>query len=89
MLLQDFEKYPDKYLTEEDVRGFLVSNLLKHSEFNALQDTSDNSKSISLHSEVRWYGYSGKLKYRSDIVIIDVASLKAKDGMFKLPSKGY
>ncbi|RMF97980.1 MAG: hypothetical protein D6734_01020 [Candidatus Schekmanbacteria bacterium] len=88
-IVQDFEQYPSKYLTEEDVRSFLVAKLLRYSKFSKLQNTHDGSKSISVHTEIRWYGNSGKLKYRSDIVIIDVSSLKTKDGMFKIPSKGY
>jgi len=88
-LIKDFQEYSDKYLTEDDVRCFLVEKLMKHKEFSKPQSTSDNSQSVPLHTEVRWYGNSGKLKWRSDIVIIDVASLKVKDGMFKISSKGY
>jgi len=88
-LLDGFKQYPDKYLTESDVRCALVRELMKISSLNKLQNTNDSSKSISIHTEVRWYGQSGKLKWRSDIVIIDVQTLKVKDGLFKLPSKGY
>lgn len=88
-LIDDFKRYPDKYLTESDVRCVLVNELMKIPEFNEIQNTEDNSKSISVHTEVRWYGQSGKLKWRSDIVIIDVSTLKVKSGLFKLPSKGF
>jgi len=88
-LVDDFKQNPDKYITESDVRCFLFSALMKIDEFSKLEDTSDGSKSISVHTEVRWYGNSGKLKWRSDIVILDVASLKVKNRVIKLPSKGY
>jgi len=88
MLLEEFKKYPEKFLTEEDVRAYLYHLLLK--DFGDLKDTKDGSKSIPLHTEIRWYGESGKLKSRSDIVILDVSTLKTKDSLsFKLPSKGY
>ena len=90
-LIEDFEKYPDKYLTESDVRCFLVEKLVKQPEFSRFQKTEDGSESISLHTEIRWYGKSNK-NVRYDIVIIDVSSLIVKDGAFKipeLPSKGF
>jgi len=88
-LIEDFELYPDKYLTEDDVRCFLVQNLMKYQEFSQLQNTFDDSQSISLHTEVRWYGREGDLNLRSDIVFIDVESLRVNEGKFKLPSKQY
>lgn len=88
-LINDFRKYPDKYLTESDVRCVLVNELIKIPEFGEIQNTEDNSKSIPVHTEVRWYGQSGRLKWRSDIVIIDVSTLKVKKDIFKLPSKGF
>lgn len=88
-LLKDFKKYPDKYLTESDVRCALVRELMKINDLNRLQITEDCSESIPIHTEVRWYGQSGKLKWRSDIVAIDVSTLKVRDGLFRLPSKGY
>lgn len=88
-LLKDFKQYPDKYLTESDVRCALVSELMKIPDLNQLQDTEDRSKSIPIHTEVRWYGQSGKLKWRSDIVVLDVSTLKVRNSLFRLPSKGY
>lgn len=83
----DFESYPNKYLTEDDVRIHLCKLLLNR--FDRIETTEDNDKSISLHSEVRWYG-GGKLKYRSDIVLIKVNTLKVlKQSGLKMPSKGY
>ena len=52
-----------------------------------MEKTSDNDNSISLHTEVRWYGKS-RLKYRSDIVLINVATLNVKKAS-RLPSKAY
>ena len=88
-LVMDFMRYPNKYLTESDIKCFLFTELMKIKKFSKLQNTSDNSKSTSVHTEVRWYGDSGKLKYLSDIVIINPAQLRTKDGYFKLPSKSY
>jgi len=88
-LINDFECYPDKYLTESDVRCFLFKRLVEFQEFIQIRPTEDGSFSIPLHTEVRWYGNSGKLKWRSDIVVVDVSSLRVKNNMFRLPSKGY
>ena len=88
-LIADFKNYPNKYLTESDVKCILVNELMKIAEFNEVQATEDGLKSVPVHTEVRWYGRSGELKLRSDIVIIDVSTLKVKDGIFKLPSKGF
>ena len=87
-LIEDFNQNPDVFLTEEDVRSHLVSRLLRHQEFSQLSDTSNDSMSIPLHTEVRWYGRNGALRYRSDIVLFDTASLRTKRE-FDLPSKGY
>jgi hypothetical protein len=89
VLINDFKRNPNKYLTENDVRCVLVNKLIKIREFNELQSTEDGSRSIPIHTEVRWYGQYGKLKYRSDIVIVDVSTLRVRDGVIKLPSKGY
>ncbi len=88
-LINDFKGYPDKYLTESDVRCVLVNELMKIPEFNEIQNTEDNSKSIPVHTEIRWYGQSGRLKWRSDIVIIDVSTLKVTNDLFRLRSKGF
>ena len=83
----DFKANPHLLLTEDDMRMHLCALLLPH--FREHEKTEDDQYSISLHSEVRWYG-KGKLKYRSDIVIIDVRTLIVKSGAnFNLPSKGY
>lgn len=88
-ILEDFKQYPDKYLTESNVRCALVNKLAEIPDISNLQDTEDNSKSIPIHTEVRWYGQSGRLKLRSDIVILDTKTLRVRNGFFKLPSKGY
>jgi hypothetical protein len=89
-LINDFESCPDKYLTESDVRCLLFKKLVESSQGLAQpQKTEDNSYSIPLHTEVRWYGQSGKLKWRSDVVVVNVSSLRVKNNIFRLPSKGY
>lgn len=89
-ILKDFGCFPSKYLTESDARCLLFNLLMQNDIFSELKPTADKdlSQSIPLHTEVRWYGDSGKLKYRSDIVIIEVSSLRVKEKM-KLPSKGF
>lgn len=87
LLINEFKSYPEKFLTEEDVRSFLYSLLLQ--EFGHIETCEDSTKSVPVHCEVRWYGH-GRLKLRSDIVIIDVSTLRTrKDQCFKLPTKGY
>lgn len=74
------------FLTEDDIRCRL---------FSTLNESLVNSgKNASVHSEIRWYGDSmpegeKKLRYRSDIVIIDSDDLQIDDSFFELPSKGY
>lgn len=88
ILIQEFKNNPDKFLTEEDIRSYLYHLLL--SNYDNIKKSESGSKSIPLHSEIRWYGESGGLKLRSDIVIIDVSTLKTgNSSSFKLPSKGY
>jgi hypothetical protein len=84
-LSEDFVSHPNKYLTEDDVRIHLCKLLLK--KFGEIETTRDGDCSIPLHTEVRWYG-KGTLKYRSDIVLIDVTTLDVKRS-FEMPSKGY
>lgn len=87
-LIKKFSKYPNLFLTEADLRCYLVADLLKNSYFSIPQKTKDSSYSIPLHSEVRWYGESDTLKYRSDVVILDPTDLRVKEKL-RLPSKGY
>ena len=85
ILIQEFRSNPDKFLTEEDLRSYLYHLLLGN-----FGGSENGSKSIPLHTEIRWYGKSGKLRLRSDIVIIDASTLKTENSnSFKLPSKGY
>jgi len=92
-LIIDFKKYPNKYLTEDDVRFHLCHHLME--KYGKLQKTKDNEYSIALHTEVRWYG-PDELKLRSDIVIFDVSELDVdKETVWNkyrrklIPSKGY
>lgn len=87
-LISEFKQYPDKFLTEEDVRAYLYHLLLE--AFDYVEKTEDGEHSIPLHTEIRWYGNSGTLKLRSDIVIFEVSTLKTKNKeSVRLPSKGY
>jgi len=81
-----FQRTPNVFLTEDDLRVHLCSNLLKY--FGAEQPTQDGDRSISLHAEVRWYGGTEKLKTRSDIVLVDVSNLDVLRHA-QMPSKGY
>ena len=86
-LCTDFGTCPNSLLTEDDMRVRLGALLLEH--FGTHQRTEDGDSSIPLHSEVRWYG-NGRLKYRSDLVVIDVGTLRVRNvGGLQLPSKGY
>jgi hypothetical protein len=85
-----FDRYPDVFLTEEDVRSNLFADLLRKG-FSAIKTTEDDSRSIELHSEIRWYGREEpKLTCRSDIVILDPSTLvtTASDDL-ELPSKQF
>jgi hypothetical protein len=90
-LFKIFSEYPNIFLTEDDVRCHLFNIMVNnYSHLSETQKTKNGSFSIPVHSEVRWYGSSGKLKYRSDIVLLDPTNLRVKDQPGpRLPSKGY
>lgn len=89
-LKESFIKDPDVFLTEEDLRCHLFMLLQQTVNINKLIfNNANQSKSIPTHTEIRWYGNSGQLKYRSDIVILDPRTLRTTDKTMKLPSKGY
>src|SRR5580692_9135573 len=89
-LIAQFRQFPHVFLTEEDIRSHLFSELSQHPRLKATVRTSSNSFSSPLHAEVRWYGRSRTLHYRSDIVILDPSDLRTDDeGELHLPSKGY
>jgi len=85
-----FQQFPDIFLTEEDVRSHLFAKLLAKG-LSAVKVTEDNSRSIELHSEVRWYGRRiPRMKSRSDIVVLDASTLVTTvSGSIRLPSKQY
>ncbi len=89
-LINDFNQCPNKYLTEDDVRVHLCHFLMD--DFGKIEPTKDKDCSISLHTEVRWWGYK-KSKLRSDIVLIDVLDTKVTQAkIFELhdhPKKGF
>ena len=80
-----FLEHPNILLTEDDLRVHLCCELLK--DFGEIEKTNDGDSSISLHSEVRWYG-GGDMTSRSDIVLVKVSNLDVLKHEF-LPSKGY
>lgn len=85
-----FERMPHIFLTEDDLRVHLCRYLLEH--FGSEEQTRDGLSSIPLHTEVRWYGNDGRLRIRSDIVLMDVSSLYVSrlNALSRvLPSKGY
>mgnify|MGYP001595643205 FL=1 len=92
-LIRDFERVPNKYLTEDDVRMHLCSFLMD--DFGMEERTEDDDFSIPLHSEVRWWGPNQR-KDRTDIVIFDVSCLSVTrsvvGGLYSfgyIPKKGY
>jgi len=90
ILKESFIRNPDVFLTEEDLRCYLFMLLQQTLDVNKLIfNTTDQSKSTPTHTEIRWYGEFRKLKYRSDIVILDPRTLRTTDKMMRLPSKGY
>lgn len=86
MVVDMFRRSPNVFLTEEDVRFHICHYLLPH--FGRETGTADDDRSISLHSEVRWYGRDGNLALRSDVVLIDVSELRVLRYL-TMPSKGY
>ena len=68
-------KNPNVILTEGDLQGHLFSNLLAVKSIGLLERTLDGKKSISLHSEVSYFGDNGKLENRVDLAVVDVADL--------------
>ncbi|MFA5888221.1 MAG: hypothetical protein WC852_05935 [Candidatus Nanoarchaeia archaeon] len=85
-LITAFEQNPDIFLTERDIVCYLYHLLLQ--DFEDYEDTENGTKSIALHTEVRFYGESGNLRLLSDLAIMDVSTLNT-DRNIKLPSKGY
>jgi hypothetical protein len=85
-VIELFRESPNIFLTEDDLRLHLCCRLLRY--FGSVEHTQDGDRSISLHSEVRWYGKDGNLGTRSDIVLIDVSSLDVLRHA-RLPSKGF
>jgi hypothetical protein len=92
-LIVDFERVPNKYLTEDDVRMHLCTFLLEF--FGEESRTEDDDVSIPLHCEVRWYGPE-EIGSRTDIVVFDVAGFSVvgdsrKSSFYpgRSPRKGY
>lgn len=92
-LIEEFKRNPNQFLTEADVKSHLYHLLLSVPNFGTLQRGADGNESIPLHTEVRWYRWyepHRNLNLRSDIVIIDVSTLRTVDGAgFRVPPKGF
>ncbi len=65
-----FKTFPDIFLTEEDVRGHLFSELLKNYG-DAPERTLNGSMTTPTHSNFSWYNRTGSLRPRPDISIVD------------------
>ena len=78
-----FEKYPDIFLTEEDVRGNLFCCLSNC--FGSVKKAKYGYKSVMTHSQVSWYNNQNQLRKNPDISIIDVRTLDMKN----IASKGF
>lgn len=85
-VVKKFERAPNVFLTEDDLRSHVFGQLIK--AFGEEKATKDGDLSIPIHTEVRWYGSDGTLKLRSDVVIVDVSTLQVLK-YNKMPSKGY
>lgn len=89
-LCYEFKKNPDIFLTESDVKAFLYHLLITKSPLCNLTPTLSGTKTHSVHTEIRFYGNSGRLKYLSDIVVLDPSDLSTKSGgSVKISSKGF
>lgn len=88
-LKNKFIESPYYFLTEEDVRAFLVQELCKRESLNSLTETEDRKETISVHSEVRWYKYADDQNKRTDIVLIDPGDLRVANFYQEAPSKSF
>lgn len=84
-----FRRRPEYFLTEADMRCHFFSSLYQEPTLNREAETIDHGYSIPLHAEVRWYGQTGQLKYRSDLVVLRTADLRTRRGKFEFPTKGF
>lgn len=86
-LIRYYSGCPACILTEDDLRFQLCRSLFPH--FGEQGPSKDEALSISMHSEVRWYGDEDEDKnYRSDVVLIELPDLKAS-GLGRVPTKRY
>lgn len=84
-----FRAKPDYFLTEEDLRCHLFLNLYRRKALRKEETTRDQTTSIPIHAEVRWYGRDQSLNYRSDLVIVQVDDLITSTERQDLPSKSF
>lgn len=89
ILLKTFKEFPYYFLTEEDVRGFLVHQFYQRQNLKSVKSTSDDKQTIAIHSEVRWYKYSNDQNKRTDIVMIDPEDLVVTNLYEEMPGKCF
>jgi hypothetical protein len=89
ILLKTFKEFPYYFLTEEDVRGFLVHQFYQRQNLKSLKLTIDDKQTIAIHSEVRWYKYSDDQNKRTDIVMIDPEDLVVTNLYEEMPGKCF
>jgi NAD-dependent SIR2 family protein deacetylase len=85
-----------KFITDSKIEDFLTEDDLRCRLYSSLQIALQQYSRVGVHSEVRWYGHEGsnqkKLKYRTDLVVIDLDTLDNPIGQISsliIPSKGY
>lgn len=85
-----------KFITDSKIEDFLTEDDLRCRLYSSLQIALQQYSRLGVHSEVRWYGHEKsnqkKLKYRTDLVVIDLNTLDKPIGQissFKIPSKGF
>src|SRR3989338_1139987 len=88
-LKRNFKEHPGIFLSESDMKCHLFRSLSEYDEiFNPKKSRHDDRFSVDLHTEIRWYGQSKKLRLLSDLVVLDAEDLRTTEveGL-KLPSK--
>lgn len=94
-ITQKINETIEKFRDEADYRHFLTEDDLRGHLYCKLKRALNNYNKASVHAEIRWYGDrrergTQKLKYRSDIVVIDSRTLDNPTIQnFIVPSKGY
>lgn len=85
---------PGYILTESDLQCILFAKLSESQSFSGFHSMREGEMNgHRVHSEVSWYDNNRRLKYRTDITVLDTAKMSIHQGPeqdnFKLPSKGF